>query len=50
MHFQNAMAEGQIELADQTAGAEGWQGLTECDDLAFDVSRSAAGLVVGVRD
>src|SRR4029077_126310 len=44
--FQGAMAEGQIELADQTAGAEGGQSLTECDDLAFDVSGGAAGLMV----
>ena len=45
--FQGAMADRQVELADQAAGAESGQGLTERDDLAFEVSRSAAGLLVG---
>jgi hypothetical protein len=41
------MADRQVELADQAALAESGQGLTKCDDLAFDRSRSTAGLLVG---
>lgn len=48
--FQGAMAEGQIELADQAAGAEGGQGLTECEELAFEVSGVRRGWWWGARD
>ncbi len=40
------MAEGEIELADETASAEGKQALAQSDDLRFDVGGSLAGLVM----
>src|ERR1700687_4732644 len=42
--FQGTMAEGKIELADETASAEGEQLLTQSDDLLFDVGGSLDGL------
>ncbi|HEY1159690.1 MAG TPA: hypothetical protein VGE83_03620 [Terracidiphilus sp.] len=45
--FQGAMAEREIELADETAGAEGKQLLAQSDDLFFDGGGSFAGLVMG---
>ncbi len=40
------MAEGEIELADETARAEGVQLLTESDHLLLDGGRSFAGLMM----
>jgi hypothetical protein len=44
--FQGTMAEGKIELADETARAKGEQLLAQSDDLLFDVGRSFAELVM----
>ena len=45
------MAERKIELADETAGAEGEQLLAQSDDLFFDGGGSFAGLMMrGVGD
>ena len=44
--FQGAMAEGKIELADEAAGAEGRQLLTESEDLLFDDGGGFAGLMM----
>src|SRR6266849_2460367 len=46
MRSQGTMAEGEIELADETASAEGKQALAQSDDLRFDVGGSLAGLVM----
>src|SRR5258707_8952295 len=40
------MAEGEIELANETASAEGEQPLAQSDDLLFDGGGSLAGLVM----
>ena len=45
--LQCAMAEGQVELADQAASPEGRQRLAQLDDLALDLRGGLAGLVVG---
>ena len=37
--FQRAVADGQIELADQAASAEGGQGLTQLDQRRFQSGR-----------
>src|SRR5258707_2220090 len=44
--FQGTMAEGEIELANETASAEGEQPLAQSDDLLFDGGGSLAGLVM----
>src|SRR5258708_823761 len=44
--FQGTMAEGKIELANETASAEGEQLLAQSDDLLFDGGGSLAGLVM----
>ncbi len=44
--LQGTMAEGEIELADETASAESEQLLAQSDDLLFDVGGSFAGLVM----
>jgi hypothetical protein len=44
--FQGTMAEGQIELADETARPEGEQLSAESEDLLFHVGGSLAGLVM----
>jgi hypothetical protein len=44
--FQGAMAQREIELADETASAEGKQLLAQSDDLLFDGGGSFAGLAM----
>src|SRR5260370_37598869 len=44
--LQGTMAEGEIELANETASAEGEQLLAQSDDLLFDGGGRLAGLVV----
>src|SRR5260370_32704591 len=44
--LQSPMAEGEIELANETASAEGEQPLAQSDDLLFDGGGSLAGLVM----
>src|SRR5260370_24654445 len=44
--LQSPMAEGKIELANETASAEGEQLLAQSDDLLFDGGGSLAGLVM----
>ena len=44
--FQRAVADGQIELADQAAGAEGRQSFAQLEQLSFDVARSFVRLLV----
>src|SRR5258708_33535499 len=44
--LQSTMAEGKIELANETASAEGEQLLAQSDDLLFDGGGSLAGLVM----
>jgi hypothetical protein len=45
--FQGTMAEGEIELADETAGAEGGKLLAESYDLLFQGQRRFTRLMVG---
>jgi hypothetical protein len=44
--LQSAMADGQIELPDETAGAEGRKGFAEFDELRFCGRRSFLGLLM----
>src|SRR3970040_329111 len=44
---QRSVAERQVKLPDQAAGAEGGEVLAQGDDLLFDVSRGLARLVMG---
>ena len=44
--FQGAVADGQIEFADQAARAEGRQSFAQLDQLGFRVARSFPGLVM----
>jgi hypothetical protein len=43
--LQSAMAEGEIELSDESVGTEGGQLLAQSDDLLFDDERNFAGLM-----
>jgi hypothetical protein len=45
--LQRTMAEGKIELPNETTSAEGQQLLAQSDDLFFDGGGSFAGLVMG---
>jgi hypothetical protein len=48
--FQGAMAERQLELADETTRAEGGELLAQSGDLLLDFRRSLAGLMMGRRE
>jgi len=45
--FESAVAEGEIELADEAAGAEGEQLLAQSHDLLFESRGSLVGLMLG---
>jgi hypothetical protein len=44
--LEGAMAEGQVELADQAASAEGGQGVAQLDDATLDLRRGLVRLVM----
>jgi hypothetical protein len=44
--FERAMRDGQVELADPAAGAEGGKSFAELDELDFDGGRRFLRLVV----